>query len=298
MSKWPQQVAKTLFTVGFAISSESLRELRLLSGIYKIMEVEQQPGFIQTAANLLNARTDGQKVYVNVLAALTEEEYKTPILEILAQNPERLAEVMNLSTMKESLGECALLKMTDEQKSIYRSHFMKIFSKPDLKVRLTEELKDLLANPSKIPQSYALAYFIHHPEEFKGLVLKQEILGDEKSRGQLALNLLEHMGISAETVIETMDSLTKGYPYYNYLINLLVREAAGMNINSISNSRAILMARFDLAKDGGKTIKKITLGKAVLSWDSDWKRIADGPIWDNFDTAAASKYPQVYVNKQ
>lgn len=318
MGRWPNQCAKSIFETGFSSPSSINKELiamelSVLSVLYSKMEPAQQDLFKKAAVQTLSSRKNAAKIYPQLITvARTKMEWKGPLFAIMAQTPQIMAEAMCINGVKEEVEIRDMMSGPDSE--IYRGNFMKIYAgKSDFEEQLTGELFELQKDSKKISTSYAIAYFNQFPEKFTCFVLENSLLGEKEkdaargdaARGELALNFLEQMeGKQAQLIIETMDKgLTLGYPFYNYLTNLLVLEAEKKGVVDIPASRALLMARFAFAHD--KKLKIIDLTRANKPLESSWVlhkfggalRLLlkkDHPGWVIFDGAAQSQSEHVY----
>lgn len=125
-----------------------------------------------------------------------------------------------------------------------------------------------------------LLFFTLYPAAFKKLVLFNEGLGKEPVRFKLALDLLEKMEHHAAPIIADMDSKSLGFPYFNYLTNLLVDEARELaDPTRIVPSRGRLMARFGRSPK----IKDRRPVAAIIDTDK-WNLKPEGAAeWGNFN---------------
>lgn len=296
MTKWPKQAATSFFEAGFTVELSLNKELRLLNSLYAKMISTQIEVFKEAAVQILSSRKNAAAIYPKLItAAYVDKKLREPLYEIMVKTPVHMAEAMNMMT-KEELGDPIIEQMSASDREIYRLNLMRTYKRGDLDARLTDELLKILKDPRQFSTSYSLAYFQQFPNEFKSLVLKNEHLGDQSARGRLALTLLEQMEEKADAVIQVMDNLEMGYPYYNYLTNMLVNEAQGTRPNT---SRARLMARFALAKDEDTDIMTATRDKIVISTSffgpNEWELLKyDAKQWKNFDEAVATQSGIVY----
>jgi len=150
---------------------------------------------------------------------------------------------------------------------------------------------------SILETSIPVVYFKRNPQDFREFVLRNVGLGNEAVRGSLALGLLEKMNDRAEAVMKIMDDGYPGYPFFNYLTNMLVDETGlmadrtprNLATHPVSPSLQKLVARFRFAPQMADSRKKINAFGAAWALKPE-----NAPEWNNFRNIARNKPDDVW----
>jgi hypothetical protein len=297
LAKWPRFMAERFYLQRAAALSGNPT---LINALYRKMDQDQQNEFINYAATNLAADFDCA-YWINAYAKGKDSkgiDLPDPTKRIFAKMPAAMGKAMATLDDAQSAGRATqsaagiILLMSIETRVAFleaeKSANQEAFAK-----RMTEEILRPAQNKlSDLTENHiAVAYFKRNPKEFRELVLLNKQLGDEKARALIALKLLEKMNGNAETVIRVMDDGSKGFPYFNYLVNILVdrMKVLDLNKNPPGDAEAKLVARFNFAPIMAETRKKV-----IFFGGLEWKLKDYGPDWHNFEQIAAGQQNNVW----
>ena len=300
IGRWTEKAAERIFVADFGTAQSFINDLVFMSVLYECMTPEAKDAFVNDAVQAISKHQNAPQVYRWLIESLAQANatWSEPLITIMANTPLVMAGAMHgLTNGAAEKGNVIVTRMKESQHNAYTQHYMEVFVRrvglEKASANLTSGLRRLQQSPAAIKGSYEAAFFRAFHGQFRDLVLKNEALGSERERGTLALNLLEHMGEKAETVISIMDEGSKGYPYYNYLTNMLVDEAQGKAPEAQTETRARLMACFAFAPDG-KNLRIVTTRDKIVFRGTEWKLKPNSAIWSNFLVAAGTQSNNVW----
>lgn len=281
--KWPQPLA----FVTYLSSDPRLSETPFIHALDELLKTQARDDFIAYAAKRFEENADALSNAIHIyLEAFTENNLPRLTRLIFVRTPGLMAAALpNLSEIGVMIVQGCLERMTQEDQITFFDK-LRMLNGEDFQKRMSYFLLPLRNNKESIPASLPFALLLKHPEHFTNLILKNEKLASEEDRGQLALDLLESLDAHAERIIATLDAdSVVGYPYFNFLTNLLIKEANDPS-SIISESRARLFARFKFCKVMEEKQGWNLLGESLR--DEKWNKQPDGPHWDAFNKIANS----------
>lgn len=291
IGRWPTLAAMAIYASPACVKNIFINHL------YNKLDKTPQAAFVKYVVDNL-ARQEKEDVVTNFSFIIETTASQTPpklaqaTVEIMARVPTQMASVcIERGGSSKYLGiiDQIIQAMSPEAKSTFMNECVALLARTgDYSARVQALIKDSAVPLSlDIAANFLKVYFKH----FKEIVLESNNLGSETQRSTFALTLLERMNEDAKVVIQYMNKGIKGYPYYNYLTNMLMEEAKGAgNPSSLSDSRQKLIAHFaNTTVDEGYLIN-VTRNTIVFWIGDQWKLKPEGPAWDNF-RAIAAKYP-------
>jgi hypothetical protein len=295
LAKWPDLVAlPVLFLLHKSNGKEPTNCTGLLNALYEKLG-NRQDTFIHHAAN--NCSPDFNCAYwINKYAADPTSNMPSVLKRLFARLPVQMARATghldDARTERHALAKAdeIFVLMNAEDKIAFLNE-EKLNKKGSFKQRMTKKLKEFQTSSSWTQQDHVVTYLRQNPAEFKELVLENEELGNHQARATLALNILEHIGQGAEQVINVMDNGSIGFPYFNFLANMLIDQTKDLDLNRnpVRETRARLIARFKYAPK-----MALTRDKKLVWGGAEWKLKADGSEWENFKQIAANEQKNVW----
>jgi hypothetical protein len=285
LCRWPKFLAECFYG---DLKNNPLRSAHdLVTALVFYMQDDVRTTFETEAVQCLNAQKQEAAQLYAAWARVVGVVWPRWLSNIMAQIPEVVAAASTGQADMPPIVQC----MSAEQRQQVTPTQVKAYRAATGLGQVKEKLKPKLRNLTQEENmAYLVTYFTTVPEDFKSVVMSNDQIGKQAERTQIALNLLEKMGVHAEAVINTIEKGSKGYPYFNLLTNTLMEEAKA-NATILTPSRKRLMARFAFAPDEDNPAKKkidTTRDIRVFAQQDYWSLNPPGNDWDAFNTVTAT----------